>query len=239
MKQKTLKAKKREVETPAKEIRNQDKIPAILYGHNIESQPLSLTRQDFIRFYRDVGSSSLIDLKIGKAKAKKVLIQEVQFHPVSDEPLHIDFYQVKMKEKIQTDIPLEFTGKSPSVEEEGGNLITSKEELEAECLPKDLVDEIKVDISVLKTFDDVIRIKDLDIPKGIEVLDDKEEVVATTTPPRSEEELEALEEAPEESDVEEVEVETEKEEEEDETEGEDETEEGEETPEPKGEKGAE
>ncbi len=211
---KTIKANKRNSDDSVKNIRNQGKIPAILYGHDINSQPLSLERRDFIRLYRDVGSSSLIDLKVGKDKAKKVLIQEVQFHPVSDEPLHIDFYQVRMKEKIQTSIPLKFTGESPAVEEEGGNLITSKEELEVECLPQNLVDEIKVDISVLESFDDVVRVEDLDISKGIEVLDETDEVVATATPPRSEEELEALEEAPEESDVEDIEVEAEKEEEE-------------------------
>ncbi len=222
MKKIPLKAKQRDpAKTKNRDLRIEELVPAVLYGHKVKNQPLALDAKRFEQVYRQAGSSSLIDLKVDQKKPVKVIIQEIQFDPVTDQILHADLYQIKMTKKIKTEIPLKFINQAPAVEDEGGNLIVDREEIEVECLPKDLADQIKVDISVLQTFDDVIRIKDLNIPKGIKILDKKEEVVVTTTAPRTEEELEALEEAPTESDVEEIEVEKEKEEEaEEEIEGE-------------------
>jgi large subunit ribosomal protein L25 len=186
-------------------------MPAVLYGHKVKNQPLVLNYQQFKKIYRVAGSSSLIDLQVEKDQPVKAIIHEVQLEPVTDQIIHADLYQIKMDQEIKIEIPLSFINQSPAVEEEGGSLITDREEIEVECLPQDLVDKIEVDISSLKTFDDVIRIKDLAIPKEITLLDQEEEVIATVNPPRTEEELEALEEAPAESDVEEVEVETEEE----------------------------
>lgn len=128
-----------------------------------------------------------------------------------------------MTEKIVTEIPLKFIGEAPAVVDLDGTLLVNRDNIEVECLPTDLVHEIEVDISSLKTFDDLIKVADLKIPKGLEVLNDPNEVVASVTPPRSEEELAELE-APVEEKVEEVEeVEKERKEEEEaeeETEGE-------------------
>jgi len=221
MKSINLKAKERKPEkTKNKELRRNNQIPAVLYGHQVKNHSLTLNAKRFAKVYQKTGTSSLIDLKIGKKKPVKVIVQEIQSDPVSDQVIHVDFYQIKMDQKLKTEIPLKFINSAPAVEDEGGNLIIDRENIEVECLPKDLIDEIEIDISVLKSFDDVIRIKDLDIPKKIKILDKKDDVIVTTTAPRTEEELEALEEAPTESDVEEVEVEKEKEEEEEGTESE-------------------
>ena len=224
MKKITLKAKKRDPQKiDNRDLKKKNLMPAVLYGHKVKNQPLTLNYRRFEEVYEQAGGSSLIDLQVEKGKSVKVIIHEIQLEPVTDRILHADLYQIKMDQKIKIEIPLKFINQSQAVEEEGGNLITDREEIEVECLPQNLVDEVKVDISSLKTFDDIIRIKDLDIPKEITLLDQKEEVVATVNPPRTEEELEALEEAPAESDVEEVEVEAGEEEEkedEEETEGE-------------------
>ncbi len=214
MKRIKLESKTRKKETPPKELREQLEVPAVLYGKDINNQILSLDKKELDKMIEEYGTNSIIDLSVGKKKAIKTLIQDIQFGPLSDEVIHIDFYKIKKGEKINTRIPVEISGKSVAVEEEGGNLIIDKDEIEVRCLPDDLVEKIEVDISVLKTFDDVIRINDLNIPEKIEVLDEKDEVVATTTAPRTEEELEELEETPTASDVDEVEVEAEKEEEE-------------------------
>jgi len=97
-----------------------------------------------------------------------------------------------MKEKIHAEVPLNFIGESPAVLNMEGILITNKDSIEVECLPSDLVSEIDVDISVLDDFEKNIKVEDLKIPTGIEILDDIEEVVVTVQEPRSEEELEAL-----------------------------------------------
>lgn len=178
---------------PAKEVRISNKIPAVIYGKNFKNVNLALDEVTFNRIFKEAGSSNLIDLDFGDENAK-VLVHDIQRHPVSDKILHVDFLKIDMKEKIKTEIPLEFMGETALVIEQEGSLITNKDSLEVECLPNDLVDHIKVDISVLTEFEQNIKVSDLKAPQGIEILDDPEEVVALVQPPRSDEELEALEE---------------------------------------------
>lgn len=179
-----------------KTLRSEGLVPAVLYGHKQESISLTIPGHDFAKTYRDAGSSSLLDLTVkGEKSARKVLVHDIQIDPLTAKIQHVDFYLVNMKEKLQTEIPLEFVGTAPAVDSEGGTLITVRSEVNVECLPQDLVHSIEVDISSLATFDDVIRIKDIKIPAGIEVLDEEDEVVVSVTEPRSEEEMAALDEA--------------------------------------------
>ncbi|NQV00733.1 MAG: 50S ribosomal protein L25 [Parcubacteria group bacterium] len=204
-----------------KQIREQDLIPAVLYGHKIKNILLSVKKHSFEKIYEEAGESTLIELNIAsdEEKSKKervVLIHDIAKDPVSSEVIHIDFYQVKMDEPITTEIPLIFNGKSLAVEREGGVLIKSIQAIEIKALPQDLPREIEVDISSLKTFNDNIYIKDLKIPDKVETTVDLEEVVASVIPPRTVTELEELEQAPVEE-VEKVEEEKKGAEEEEET----------------------
>jgi len=211
----SLKAKIRKITKKAsKKLAKIGKIPAVLYGHNVKNQILEVAKNKFKEVFKKAGTSTLINLKIeGEKEPKKVLIHQVQFHPLTDEPIHVDFYQIKMTEKIKTEVPIVTKGTAPAVAELGGNLIVTKPTIEIECLPQDLIHEIKVDVSSLKTFDDKICVADLPIPKNIEVLDNPDETVVVVTPPRTEEELKELEETPTET-AEEPEVISEKKEEE-------------------------
>lgn len=188
-----------------KQLRRAGEVPAILYGHGTDNVNLSFNLVDFNRIYRDAGTSNLIDLKIDDEKSVKVLLREPSVHPVTNFATHVDVYKVKMTEKLTTEIPLSFINESPAVIDLEGSLVTNRDALEIECLPGDLVSEFEVDLSVLKTFDDVIKISDIKIPSTIEVKDDPEEIVAQVMPPRSEEEMAELEEEVKE-DVEAVEV---------------------------------
>jgi len=179
-----------------------------LYGHKIKNIPLKVRQIEFDKVSKAAGQTTLIDLKIKDSGTHKVLIQDIQQNPISDQIIHIDFHQVKMTEKIKTEVPVVVEGEAPAVKDLEGSLILNKTEIEIECLPQDLIHEIKIDISVLKTFEDKILVKDLSVPENITILDDPEEVVALVTPPRTEEELKELEETPEEK-PEEVEVEAE------------------------------
>jgi large subunit ribosomal protein L25 len=188
-----LEAKTRElVGKKTKQLRNDGMIPVVLYGQGKEGTNLTVNTKEFNRIYKIAGMSSLIDLSIDEKNSVKSIVKDVQKHPVTEKILHADLIKVKMDEKITAEIPLNFIGESIAVKELEGNLITSKDTVEVECLPGDLVHNIDVDISVLKTFDDAIYVKDLVIPTTIEIQDDAEEVVALVTPPRSEEELEAM-----------------------------------------------
>lgn len=186
-------------------LRHEGLIPAILYGHGVENVSLAVRASVFEQAYRTAGGSTLIDLRVGDAEAVKVLIQDVDRDPLTDRIRHVDFHQVRMSEKLTADVPLTFVGEAKAVKELGGVLVKNFNTLKIECLPADLVHEIRVDTGRLNAFDDLVRIADLDVPKGITVLEKPEAVVCLVAPPRSEEELKALEEKPEEK-VEEVET---------------------------------
>lgn len=189
-----LNAQPRETESQANTLRQQGFLPAVIYGHGEKSQSLTLDYNQFLKVYKTAGSSSLIDLIVDQQPPIKVLIQEVQKDPVSDKLIHIDFHKVKMTEKIHTDITLVYEGEAPAVKELGGTLVKNYDKIEVECLPGDLVPEIKVDISNLKNFHDVIQIKDLVIPNSIVTLVDVEEVIVTVLPTKVEVEAPTVEE---------------------------------------------
>lgn len=176
-----------------KTLRSSGELPAVLYGHGLSSRSLTVSGAELQRVYRAAGESTLIDLVVGDEKPVKVIIQDIQRHPISGKILHVDFHQVRMTEKLHTDIALAFTGDAPAVKELGGILVKNMSRVKVEVLPADLVSEIPVDVSKLKTFDDSIHVRDLVLPKGITVLDGADEVIVLVTPPRSEEELAELE----------------------------------------------
>ncbi len=164
-------------------LREQGLIPAVLYGHNFENKNLSLNYKDFLNIYDKAGESTLIDIKIGDEENVKALIQDVQYHPVTDSVIHVDLRAVLMDEKIETRIPLKFTGVAPAVKELGGVLVTPLEEVHVKALPGSLISEIEVDISSLADFNSAIHIKDLNVPEGIEILVEEEVAVAIVEPP--------------------------------------------------------
>lgn len=190
----------------AKKIRQDDKIPAIVYGKNFDNKKVCVDKFAFMRLFREAGSSNLVDLNIDDKENEKVLIHDTEVHPIDGSIEHIDFLKINMKEKIKTEIPIEYVGETPLVVEQEGSFIANKDSVEVECLPSDLVDHIDVDISGLTEFDQNIRIADIKVPSTIEIINDPEEVIALVQPPRSEEELAALDEEVVE-DVEAVEVE--------------------------------
>jgi len=211
----TLNATKREITgSKVKNLRGDGQIPGVLYGKDFENINLALNKSEFQKILKKAGTSTLVTIQID-GKDYNTLIHEPQLDAVTDEILHVDFYKVDMKQEIHTEIPLEFIGVSTAVEDLEGNLIINKDALEVECLPDKLVSEINVDISVLKTFEDMIKVNDLTIPEGIKVLDDAQEIIAQVTPPRSEEELEEMEQEAaadsEKAQIENIEAEAEKE----------------------------
>lgn len=169
------------------DLREKGQLPSVLYGRKLDNKNLAVKETDFIKVYRQAGESTLVDLQIGEAKPVKVLIQEVQHDAIKHQIIHVDFYQVKMDEKITASIPLVYIGESPAVKGLGAVLVTSMAELQVKCLPADLVKEIAVDLSVLKNFGDKIAVRDLPISDKIEVLTHADITVASAAEPREEE----------------------------------------------------
>jgi large subunit ribosomal protein L25 len=193
----TLAATRRaELGRQVKGLRKQGLMPAVMYGHNKASVALTIDQKTFSKLYNEAGSSTLVALKVDDDTPVKVLIHDITIDAVRRIPTHADFYLVNLKEKLRTEIPLTFVGVADAEEILGGTLIHVKSEIEVECLPDDLVHEIEVDISVLKTFEDTLTAADLKIPAGLTLITDPEQTIVSVTEPRSEEEMAALDEAP-------------------------------------------
>lgn len=194
-----LNAKKRDViGKKVEELRKDNLIPAVLYGKGMGNKNIMVERLAFNRVFKEAGENTLLDLKIDEQDTFKVLIQEVQKNPLTNSFAHIDFRQIDMSQKIQVEVSIKFIGEAPAIKELGGTLVKSFDEIKIECLPENLIHNVEVDISSLKTFEDAILIKDINVPEGVEILNDKNATIATVEAPISEAELKALEEKPEE-----------------------------------------
>lgn len=192
-------------------LRRQRIVPAVIYGHNIPSRTVSLEAGAFDAVYKKSGATSLVDVAIDGGAPVKALIHAIQKHPTTDRVIHVDLFQVKMTEKLEADIELNFIGESAAVKEQGGIFIRTIDRVKVSCLPSDLVPAIDVDISALKNFEDRIHVSDLVVPSGLTIINKDGEVVASVTPPRSEAEIASLSEKVEAVDVSAVEkVETKK-----------------------------
>ncbi len=170
-----------------KALRLKGLIPAELYGHGLENQHLSVTLKDFLKVFKAAGESTMIEL-IVDGKKRPVMIHEVNTNPVSDEVVGIDFYQVRLDEKLKIKVPLLFVGESAGVREKQGVLVRAMNELEVEALPQAIPHSIEVDLSKLSDIGMSIRVKELSIPQDVKVMIDLETVIATLTARMTEEE---------------------------------------------------
>lgn len=185
----TLSAKiRRDIGKRLKNLRKKGILPAVLYGPKIkEAQPLELDEKEFEKVYKKAGESSLVSLEV-EGKKTPVLIREVARDPLTEKPIHVDFYQPSLEEEIVAKVPLVFEGEAPAVKDLGGTLVKNISEIEVRTLPQNLPHQIKVNIEKLKTFEDNILIKDLELPKEVKILRNPEEIVASVSPPEKVEE---------------------------------------------------
>lgn len=192
-----LVAQKRSVRGKAvRAMRVAGHVPAIVYGRGIASEPITVDSREMERVFGQAGGSKLIALKVGTAQPRNVLIHDVQVGSLRGELRHVDFYAVRMNEKLTAEVPLHFVGESNAVYQDEGTLVKQLEAVEVECLPANLPEAIEVDISVLSDFETTITLADLKLPKGVELAesDDLTQLVAKVEPPRSEAEMAELEE---------------------------------------------
>lgn len=173
------------------QTRRDGKVPAVIYGKGFDSVSIAIDRKEFSQVFKAAGTSNLIDMVVNDKKVK-TLINDFQLNPITGEIEHVDFLKVNMKEKIHAEVPIKFIGDSPAVIDMEGSFINPVDSIEIECLPADLLSEIEIDLSVLDDFEKNIKVSDLKLPETITILSDLEEIIAFVQEPRSEEELEAL-----------------------------------------------
>ncbi len=210
-----LQISKREKDTKTENLRTEGRIPAVFYGKKVPSTSISVDLADFIKVWKEAGESTVISLEQEGEDEIDVLIYGVQTDPVSETPIHADFYAFEKGQKLEVGVSMEFVGVSPAVKDLGGTLVKVIHELQVEAEPKNLPHSIEVDISALKEFGDQIVAGDITLPEGVELKVEQDEVIALAEEPKEEEEPEPVGDV----DFSEIEVEGEKKGEEDSEEG--------------------
>ncbi len=161
-----------------KKLRQEGLIPAHVFGHKVETIHVQVKKPEFADVFEKAGETGIIDLKID-SKSHPVMVRGMQVHPVTDEVLHIDFYQVNLSEKVTVNVPIEITGESPAVEKKIGLLLTPVSEIEIEALPADIPESIEVDITNLLNIGDEIKVADLKVDRSkVEVATPEDLIVA-------------------------------------------------------------
>ena len=185
----TLAAEHREVlGKKVASLRRSGRLPAVVYGHGIDSDSISVDAHEFERLRRHTGPNALVDLSVDGDKARPVLVHSIQVHPVNRRPLHVDLFLVRMTEELTVEVPLVATGEAPAVTLNGGTLLHPSESVRVRALPDHLPQSIEYSVASLVDFDATIHVRDLTVPSDVTLLTDGDEIIAKVQPPRVEEE---------------------------------------------------
>lgn len=170
MKKTMLAAQKRTVfGRKVSRLRKQSLIPAIVYGHDVKSLAVSIGLDELTKTFHEAGETGLVELKL-ENEVRPVLIKNIQLHPVTGMFLHVDFYQVNLKEKVKARVPVFLIGIAPAVSQKLGVLLELSDEIEVEALPTDLPEKIEVDIAQLAQVNDTITVAQINSPSGVTIL---------------------------------------------------------------------
>jgi len=165
-------------------LRKEGLLPGVINNDKGESVLIQLNRHDFDMFLRHHKSESLIlDVEVDGDKEKKLLLKEVQHHPVSDQILHVDFLEVSMTKKMRVNIPVRLIGEPFGVTTEGGVLDQLIRTVEVECLPGDLVEGIEIDVSALKVGD-AIMVSQIKVDPKLHIMTNGAVAVANVSIPK-------------------------------------------------------
>jgi len=183
-------AQKREAlgKNASRRIRQEGMVPAVLYGPKIDNVALILNKKDILSILKsESGENTLFKVEVD-AKKRDAMIKDIQIDPVSDELIHVDLIQITMDKAIRVSVPVQLVGEAVGVKTEGGFVDFVSREIEIECLPRDIPEQIQVDISSLHLHQ-YLRIEDLTPPEGSSITDDPEMVVVLIQAPTKEEDL--------------------------------------------------
>jgi large subunit ribosomal protein L25 len=179
----------------SRRLLREGKLPAIVYGHNTEATPITLDKLEFQKVFVKSGRTHLVDLAID-GRTEKVLVREIQTHPRRLGPIHVDFYQVNLQEKIEVEVPVHLVGESAAVKRGDADILQPMHSVRVECLPSDIPEAFEIDITPLEEIDMELRVAELKVPQGVTVLDEPEQLVVKIVPKRElkvEEEIPAAE----------------------------------------------
>ncbi len=174
-----------------KALRREGVIPANVYGHALESVAIQISKDDLAHLLHSAGRNEIVYLRLDSEEARPTFLRQIQRNPVTDAILHVDFYQISLKEKVRMEVRLVLVGTAPAEQKYGGTLLHSLDRIAVEGLPTEIPSVIEVDVSGLEEIDATIYVHELSVPGEITVLSDREQVVAKVAPPQVEKEPEA------------------------------------------------
>ena len=170
-------------------LRKAGKVPAVVFGHGIDSIPVALDLHEFEHVRKTAHSNTIIELKIDGKQSHKVMVHGFQVDPRSRRLLHVDLFELKSGEEVTVEIPLHSSGESYAVARLGGSLLHNIDHIRVRALPEKLPESIEYSIESLEDFDAAIHLRDLPLPEGVTLLSDPDEVVAKVAAPRVVEEV--------------------------------------------------
>jgi large subunit ribosomal protein L25 len=173
-------------------LRREGFIPAVIYGRDIDTLPISLKKRETTLLFNKISGSTILTIHVD-GKEHATIVREVQRDYIKNELLHVDFQAVSLEEKLRTHVSLTLVGNAPVLKNFEALIVSGIDQIEVECLPQDLVDTIEVDISSLAEIGDAIYVKDLPKLANVEVLTDLEELVAVANAVKEEVEPEVEE----------------------------------------------
>jgi len=174
----------------AKKLRTNGRVPAVIYGGNSKPRSLELVARELEDLiHHHVSENILVDLAVEK-NSHLALLQEVQHHPLNGKILHVDFHEVSAAEKVTIYVPVETSGEAVGVKTGGGILEHVLHKLRVRALPKDLPEQILIDVTALE-LGKAVHIGEIKAPEGVEILGEKKAAVVSVKAPRAEEEAAA------------------------------------------------
>ena len=193
-------ARRTEIGKGVSHLRKSGRVPAVVFGHGLDSIPVSLEAHEFDHIRRTVHSNTIIELKIDGKDQHRVMVHGIQIDPRTRRLLHVDLFELKSGEEVTVEVPLHAVGESFAVARLGGTLLHNIDHIRVRSLPENLPESLEYSIESLKDFDVAIHLRDIPMPEGVTLLSDADEVVAKVAAPKVEEVApvaEAAEAAPE------------------------------------------
>lgn len=190
----TLTATRRvEIGKSVAHLRKAGRVPAVVFGHGLDSIAVSLDFHEFDKVRRAGHANAILDLKIDDKDVHRVMVHGIQVDPRSRQLLHVDLFELKKGEEVTVDVPLHATGESYAVARLSGTLLHNIDHVRVRALPENLPDALEFSIEPLKDFDTAIHLRDVALPTGVTLLSEPDEVVAKVAAPKVEEEVPVVE----------------------------------------------
>ncbi|OGF59746.1 MAG: 50S ribosomal protein L25/general stress protein Ctc [Candidatus Fischerbacteria bacterium RBG_13_37_8] len=169
-----------------RKLRAKGLMPGVIYGHGMETIPVSINFKEFMDILRKAGETSIIELNINNKEPVNALIKEYQLNPIYGNVTHVDFYAVRADEIVTLSIPIHIIGDPIGVKQNGGILEIIMRELEIECLPTDIPEKLEIDVSQMNIGDEIV-VSDVHFSEKVKILNKSDSAIALVSAPAVEE----------------------------------------------------